>query len=131
MGEGRGTRTRVVLALAVVMGCSAQRSESPAHPTVQRNFDLVCDSADTNESSTMFCMRMDTRNGDILFVDQTKLTQSNGPTAAAMTEPPESYQLVCDSTNTPTKADFRCLRLHRGTGEIVLVGLPKVGKFPQ
>lgn len=94
------------------------------------NYDLVCDSADTDESSTMFCIRIDTRNGDILFVDQTKLTLSNGPTAAATVEPAGSYLLVCDSTNTPAKADFRCLRLHRGTGEMLLVGLPKLGKIP-
>jgi hypothetical protein len=126
---GGRTAATVFAVLAVTMGCDAGKAEPP-HPTVAMNYDLVCDSADTNESSTMFCMRIDTRNGDVLFVDQTKLTQSNGPTAAAVAEPAGTYQLVCDSTNTPTKADFRCLRLHRGTGEVLLVGLPKVGKVP-
>jgi hypothetical protein len=90
----------------------------------------VCDSADTTQSSTLFCMRIDTRDGDIRYVDLSKLTQSNGPTKSPAATP-GTFTLVCDSTNTSTKSDFRCLRLNRRTGELLLVNLPKLGKTPE
>lgn len=96
----------------------------------QVNFELACDSSDTHESSTLYCMRMDTRTGDILRVDLSKLPRSSGPTKAPE-GPSGLYQLVCDSTDTETRSDFRCLRVNRQTGEILLVDLPKVGVFPQ
>lgn len=118
----------ILMAVSASTACGkANRGGSggPAH-----NYELVCDSSDTRETSTLFCMRMDTRTGDVKRVDLSRLPQSNGPTKAAE-EPAGVYQLVCDSTDTELKSDFRCIRLNRRTGELLLVSLPKVETFPE
>lgn len=125
----------VVIRLLVVLlaaSCSERPLPAASDPagSVALPFHLVCDSADTRESSTLFCVRLDTRDGDVRRVDLSKLPQSNGPTRAAA-GPAGTYQLVCDSTNTEVQSDFRCVRLHRQTGELLLVRLPKVGVIPE
>ncbi len=42
---------------------------------------------------------------------------------------PGAYQLTCDSTDTDTKSEFHCVRLDRVTGEVVVIGLPKLESF--
>jgi hypothetical protein len=92
-------------------------------------YRLVCDSADTAQSSTLFCTRLDTRTGDVRTVDLAKVSVSNGPVGGPE-YPPGTYELVCKSTQTPQRADYRCVRLNASTGEILLLNLPKVGVIP-
>lgn len=120
----------IVVLSATACGPGGGGAGTPTASGAAFPYDLVCDSADTAESSTLFCMRIDTRDGDIRHVELSKLPQSNGPTRSAE-GPPGTYKLVCDSTDTSTKSDFRCLRLNRQTGEVLLIALPKVGKFPE
>lgn len=118
---------RWLLLALVTTACTASKDQPPAASMAA--FELVCDSADTDQSSTLFCMRIDTRDGDVRTVDLAKLPTSNGPTKGAGAAP-GTFALVCDSTDTATKADFRCIRLNRQTGEMLLVNLPKVAKTP-
>jgi hypothetical protein len=120
---------RALLIIAVAAGVGAcDRASSPS-AIDPPNYKLVCDSSDTRQSSTLFWVRIDTRDGDIRSVDLGRLPQSNGPTRSAAGDPGR-YDLVCDSTNTDTRSDFRCLRLDRQTGEMMLVNLPKLGVIP-
>ena len=115
-----------VCCAAALGACSSRGGGREAS---SRRFELVCDSSDTRESSTLFCTRIDTRTGDVKRIDISKLSQSNGPTAAAE-ERDGTYQLVCDSTDTEARSDFRCVRINTETGELLLVGLPKVEVIP-
>lgn len=120
------TRTcRVLSALTVLLGGCAAPSADRAPP-----FDLVCDSADTRQASTLHCVLVDTRNGDVKRVALERLPQSNGPTRAT-DAPAGTYKLVCDSTDTDTRSDFRCVRLNVRTGELLLVNVPLVGTVPE
>jgi hypothetical protein len=122
-------RTWLGLAALALVACDGGQGERAAAAPAAPAFDLVCDSTDTRTASTLFCMRIDTRTGDVLRVDLSRLPQSNGPTGAA-DEPAGTYQLVCDATNTESRGDFRCVRVNRRTGELLLIRLPKVGQVP-
>lgn len=93
------------------------------------NFQLVCDSSDTKERSSLFCVRIDTRNGDVKVVAVDKLPVSQGPTASEALDP-GTYQLECHATRSDATSDLFCLRLNRSSGEMLLVALPKVGVVP-
>jgi hypothetical protein len=120
----RPLRALLVTALALLAGCSRPGGAAPT-----ASFELVCDSSDTPEFSALFCLRHDTRNGDTRRVDVDKLPRSNGSTRAAEA-PAGTYQLVCEATSSDKRSEFFCIRLHTGTGEMLLVGLPKVGVVP-
>lgn len=119
------------LALASAAGCGKESAATgAASASAPAPFQLVCDSSDTSTSSTLFCMRIDTRTGDVRTVDLAKLPTSNGPTASAP-GPAGTYDLVCDSTDTATHSEFRCVRFSRQTGEAMIIKLPKVGIIPE
>ncbi len=124
-----------LLVLASAVGCAKDRrqpdnnSAQKAHELPPANFQLVCESVDTHTQSIEFCLRIDTRNGNIVRVDATKIPRSNGPTKTA-DRAAGTYQLVCDATNTATKSDLSCLRINRVTGDLLLVTLPKIPQFP-
>jgi hypothetical protein len=101
---------------------------SSAAPGSAARYELVCDSSDTRETSTLFCVRMDTSTGDAKRVDLGKVTKTSGSTMGP-DKGAGSYQLVCDSTSTETQAEFHCLRLNRFSGEVVLISLPQVESF--
>ena len=115
----------LVLAITVMAGCKDAPSEGAPPP----NFELDCESSDTATASELFCVRTDTRNGDILRVTYGQLPTSNGPTAAPE-GPPGRFTTVCDATSTDTRSDFYCIRLNTDTGEMLLVNLQKVAAFP-
>jgi len=118
------------LGVAACRGDAAPAAAPPAPAAAAFPYDLVCDSSDTQQSSTLFCMRIDTRTGDVRAINLTKLPVSNGPTASPE-GPAGTYVLVCDSTDTPARSEFRCLRMNRQTGELLVVSLPKVGVLPE
>lgn len=115
-----------VAATAALGACGERGAAGGAAP----RFQLVCDSADTAEQSTLFCVRADTRNGDTHVIDIDKLPITSGASRAA-DERDGTYQTVCDSTVTPTKSDFRCLRLHTGSGEVVVLRLSELPRWPR
>jgi len=114
------------LAAATLGACGKGSAPAGAAP----RFQLICDSADTAEQSTLFCVRADTRNGDTHVIDIDKLPITSGASRAA-DERDGTYQTVCDSTVTPTKSDFRCLRLHTGSGEVVVLRLSELPRWPR
>lgn len=116
----------LVLAVTLLAGCKDAPAGDASTPP---NFELDCESSDTATASELFCVRTDTRTGDILRVTYGQLPTSNGPTAA-----PEGragrFTTVCDATSTDTRSDFYCIRLDTDTGEMLLVNLQKVAAFP-
>ena len=117
------------MAAALAMAaCSAPKASAPAG-AVAPSFELDCASSDTATASQLFCVRTDTRNGDVMRVNYDKLPVSNGPTAAAAA-PAGRYTTVCDATSTDARSDFYCVRLNVDSGEMMLVNLTKVGQLP-
>jgi hypothetical protein len=94
------------------------------------NFELDCESSDTATATELFCVRTDTRNGEVLRVNYSALPTSNGPTVVAKAGPPGRYQTVCDATSTDTRSDFYCIRLDTETGDMMLINLTKVDRIP-
>jgi hypothetical protein len=116
----------IVLSLlgGIASGCGPTTASANAAPSGMR-YELTCDSSDTRQTSALFCVRLDSSTGDVKRVDLTKLKYTTGSTMG-----PEKglgvYQLVCDSTSTDIRSEFHCVRLDRSTGEVVMIGLPKV-----
>lgn len=113
-------------AVTLLAACGGEAGAPAAAPP----FQLTCDSADTARASTLFCVRTDTRSGDVLVVDLDRLPITSG-SAAADAEAPGTYQTVCDSTVTPDQSDFRCVRLHVHSGEIVVLRLSELPRWPR
>jgi hypothetical protein len=111
-------------ALALAASCSS--SSAPPGPRYQ----LACDSADTAQQSTLFCVRLDSRSGEAHVVDLDKLPVTTG-SSRALDDVDGTYRIECDSTVTPQKSDFRCLRLHTRTGEIVMLRLSELPHWPR
>lgn len=123
---GRGTLWAAAIAMVVLTGCRG----GEAGVAAAGRFALACDSADTAQKSTMFCVRTDSRNGDAMVVDLDRLPITSGASRAA-DGPAGSYQTVCDSTVTSQKSDFGCVRLHTGTGELVVLRLSELPHWPR
>ena len=115
------------VALATLAACGDRGA--PAGAPAPR-YQLHCDSADTQQLSTLFCVRADTRNGDTHVIDLDELPVTSGASRAA-DERDGTYQTVCDSTVMPTKSDFHCLRLHTITGEVVRLRLSELPRWPR
>lgn len=115
---------RLAVALLVTSACA---KAAPREPPPR--YQLRCDSADTAQASTLFCVRLDTKNGDAVVVDLDKLPVTTGPSRATE-ETDGTYQIECDSTVTPQHSDFRCLRLHVRTGDVVMLRLSELPHFP-
>lgn len=117
----------VAVAFAAI-ACSSKGStgDRPAAP----RYELDCDSSDTKVQSQLFCVRTDTRTGDIRVVELKKLPVTSGPTAAAAAADGR-YATVCDSTDTPEASTFRCVRLDTHSGELVMVRLGELPVVPE
>jgi hypothetical protein len=111
------------------IGCRGESSRASPGSSPP-NFDLVCDSTETAKQATLFCVRHDTRDGDVKVVDLNKIPRSQGSTAAAAGGGGR-YKLVCRSADTPEQGDFRCVRLDTVSGDLLLVTLPKVDTIPE
>ena len=112
-----------------VLGCGKKKESAGSAVAGGANYQLVCDSSDTKDRSSLFCIRMDTRNGDIKVVAVDKIAVSQGPTASEARDP-GTYQIECHATRNEQSSDLYCLRLNRASGEMLLVALPKVGTVP-
>jgi hypothetical protein len=113
---------------AVLIAVSACTRATPAPAAAP--FTLTCDSADTATQSTLFCVRTDTRNGDAVVLDLAHVPVTTG-TSRAAEGPSGTFQTVCDSTNTAEKADFRCLRLDTRSGDVVMLRLSELPRWPR
>ena len=111
---------RVAL-LALAATACAPKSD----PVRTARYQLACDSADTAQASTLFCVRLDTRNGDAMIVDIDKLPVTSG-SSRATDENDGTYVIECDSTVTPQSSDFRCLRMHTRTGDLAMLRLSEL-----
>ncbi|HEY6179129.1 MAG TPA: hypothetical protein VIX73_31965 [Kofleriaceae bacterium] len=116
--------TRLALAFAVA-GCST----GPAATALQR-YQLACDPANTPQQATLFCVRLDTRNGEALVLDLDKLPVTAG-SSRALDDADGTYRIECASTATAQRSDFRCLRLHTRTGEVVMLRLSELPHWPR
>lgn len=122
------------LSLLLLTSSLAACRGDPSTPNVSTsavvpNFGLSCVASNTASSAAVHCVRIDTRSGDILRIDYSRLPVSNGPTAAA-SGPPGRYQLACAATATDQRSDFYCVRLDTHSGDLMLINLLKVGQLP-
>jgi hypothetical protein len=115
-----------LIATVLAIGCG--RATSPAAGRAA-NFELVCDSANTATSAELQCVRNDTRTGDVVRIDYMQLPSTNGPTAAAASDP-GTYTTACRATSMTSRADFYCIRMNTATGELMLINLQKVATIP-
>jgi hypothetical protein len=113
-----------VAGLAASCGRGSSASSNPAP-----RYELSCDSSDTSVQSTLFCVRTDTRNGDVRVLELSKLPVSDGASASVESSN-GTYQTVCDSTDTPEVSQFRCVRLNTTSGETIVLDLSKLPKLP-
>ncbi len=110
------------LALVVCAACSSSA------PT-DFNYELRCTASNTETESKLFCVRLDTRSGEVVRVDYAALPVSDGPTTAPVARA-GTYALSCDATATKTRSDLYCLRLNRDSGEMLLLALPTLPRIP-
>ncbi len=120
--------------LLLVFGAACTRSETSkpeakGSPPAAPNFELLCDSSDAKASSMLYCMRHDTRNGDVKRVLWDHLPATQGSTEAAV-GPPGRYQLACHATRNEASSDLFCVRVNTETGEMMLINLGKTGTLP-
>ncbi len=113
--------------LAVLVLALAACTKSAAAP--RPAFELDCDSADTQTQATLYCVRTDTRNGDVVILDLAKLPLTTGAAKAAEAQS-GTYVTHCASTNTAQKADFRCVRMDTRSGEVVMLRLSELPRWP-
>jgi hypothetical protein len=116
-------------AIAIVIAVGALTACRDGGGAASPLFELDCDSSDTAKASHLFCVRTDTRNGEILRVNPLQLPTTSGSTAVAAGGPGR-FTTVCDATVTDTHSDFYCIRLNTETGELVLINLQKVDIVP-
>src|SRR6266545_2013811 len=92
-------------------------------------FDISCAGSSTHTSGQAQCIRTDTRTGDIVRVEISRLPVSNGRTGVAPGADGR-YKTACVAVNMAERSDFYCLRLDTESGEIMLVNLLKIPTFP-
>lgn len=122
--------SRVLLgALALLVGSVGCTLPTGASSAREPRYQLACDSSDTTQTSTLFCVRLDTSNGDVKRVDLSKVRTTAGSTMGP-DQGTGAFQLVCDATDTAAQSEFHCIRLDRASGDVVVVALPKIEAFP-
>ena len=121
----------VLAAIVVVAACRSEKSTSSGGAAAGDGaFQLDCEGSATNTSGQIYCVRTDTRSGDVLKIDMAKLPISNGPTGAAA-GPAGRYDTKCVAINMAERSDFACVRLNTESGELMLVNLQKVESLPK
>jgi len=119
-----------VIVASVLTACGRGSSSSGGSAAGEKAFQLDCQGSATNTSGQVYCVRTDTRSGDVLKIDMTKLPISNGPTGAAA-GPAGRYDTRCVAINMAERSDFACIRLNTESGELMLVNLQKVDSLPR
>jgi hypothetical protein len=126
----------ILLLFALGVGAcksAPEKSAAPAvaAPTVARspNFELDCAPSNTSNAAVLFCVRTDTRSGEVLNVNIFALPVSTGSTKVG-DGPAGRFTTICDATSTDTHSDFYCVRMNTDSGEMVMVNLQKIGSTP-
>ena len=120
---------RAALLFSVVVAGGCKGDEALGVRADASTFELECRASNTATAAELFCIRTDTRTGEIVRVRHENLPVSNGPTASAAGDPGR-YRTVCDATSTTTRSELYCIRLNTGTGEMMLVNLQKIPSIP-
>jgi hypothetical protein len=120
---------RILLGLLITSACRGPEPGRSSDATSDHAFDIVCDGSSTSTSGQPQCIRTDTRTGELVHVEISRLPVSNGPTGAAP-GPDGRYKTACVAVNMAERSDFYCLRLNTESGEIMLVNLRKIPTFP-
>ena len=116
-------------ALALV-GCSGKPATHGAGAGAPAaNYTLDCAPSNTDTAAQLFCVRTDTRSGEVKRVSYLQVPVAPGSATTASAEP-GTFQTECAATSTPQRSDFYCLRMNVVTGEIVLVNLQKSAQIP-
>ena len=113
------------LLILLACGCNPSQPNAAGAPA----FALACASTDTPVESTLHCVRTDTRNGDVRLIDLDRVPITSGSSRAGEEES-GTYQTVCDATTTSQTSDLRCVRLHTRTGEVVVLALAELPRWP-
>ena len=90
---------------------------------------IACEPSNTDTAAQFFCVRTDSRSGEVKRVNYLQLPVVAGSATTAAAEP-GTFQTECAATSTPQRSDFDCRRLHVVTGELVLVNLQKSSTIP-
>lgn len=125
--------------LLFVLGAAACKAEpeKAAAPAVAAstatprspNFELDCAPSNTSNAAVLFCVRTDTRSGEVMNVNIFALPVSTGSTRVG-DGPAGRFTTTCDATSTNTHSDFYCVRMNTDSGEMVMVNLQKIGSIP-
>ncbi|KAB2910864.1 MAG: hypothetical protein F9K40_01810 [Kofleriaceae bacterium] len=119
-----------LLVACVGGGSGSSGAAGGAAKAEEAAFELDCEGSATDTSGQVYCVRTDTRTGDVLKVDMSKLPISNGPVGAAA-GPAGRYETECVAVNMAERSDFACVRLNTESGELLLVNLQKVDSTPK
>lgn len=117
------------IAACVLLAASCRAQDSAGAGAAA--YELVCNAAQTAQQAAVFCLRHDTRRGEVERVDLDRLPKSDGSTGTDALHAPGTFQLVCTATATETRSDLYCVRLDRRTGAMLLVSLPTTPLFPK
>jgi hypothetical protein len=93
-------------------------------------FELRCEAVYTPRVAEVVCLRHDTRTGESVRLNLAALPSASTPAEPKATDP-GVYTLECTSTHAGEKSEVYCVRMHRYTGELSLVTLPKLTVIPQ
>jgi hypothetical protein len=125
----------IILLFALGAGACKSEPEKTAAPAVAAstprspNFELDCAPSNTSNAAVLFCVRTDTRSGEVLNVNIFALPVSTGSTKVG-DGPAGRFTTTCDATSTNAHSDFYCVRMNTDSGEMVMVNLQKVGSIP-
>lgn len=120
------------MATTLAAACNGGAARSPGEPAAAArapSFELACAASNTAATAAIFCVRTDTRNGDLLNVNYLALPPTNGSTKVS-DNPPGRFTTVCTATSTTNHSDFYCVRMNTETGDMVLVNLQKLNAIP-
>jgi hypothetical protein len=125
----------ILLLFALGAGACKAEPEKTAAPAVavstprSPNFELDCAPSNTSNAAVLFCVRTDTRSGEVLNVNIFALPVSTGSTRVG-DGPAGRFTTTCAATSTDTHSDFYCARMNTDSGEMVMVNLQKIGSIP-
>jgi hypothetical protein len=121
----------LALLAASAVGCGKRESSASGNVAIVGNYDLDCASSNTATAAQLYCVRTDTRTGDVMRVNYMSLPTTEGrAAAAAATGAAGRFTTACAATSTDIRSDFYCIRMNTETGEMQLLNLQKTGVIP-
>ena len=93
-------------------------------------YDLGCDGLSTQVRGAVACLRLNSADGSVHFIDIEKLSTLGVSTADKASARNGRFKLACGVSNTPKEATMRCIRLDRKSGEMVSIDLSRLPRLP-